>query len=97
MVCHMIPVMIVRHKLEKGENKMEEYSYTQCECPICGRKILVERILVGVSHTTVIYATCLDCVVKRGFMLGYEEEHPDAVKDLTEWHNSSTQSVKEEE
>jgi len=33
-------------------------------CPRCGRKILVERSLLGVCHTADIDVICWDCLTK---------------------------------
>ena len=32
------------------------------ECPKCHRKIVVDNVLIGVSHTAAIGVICLDCV-----------------------------------
>lgn len=32
------------------------------KCEVCGRKFLVERIMVGVNHTAEILVTCLECL-----------------------------------
>ena len=74
-----------------------EYDYTKCECLQCGRKILVERGLMGVTHTVGIYATCLDCVMKKGLTEKFKEQNPDAAKDITEWYDSSEQTKTEVE
>ena len=36
------------------------------KCSKCGRRILVERGLIGVDHTIGIYATCWDCLESEG-------------------------------
>ena len=35
-------------------------------CPKCGRKILVERALIGTNHTTLTLVTCWDCLTEEG-------------------------------
>ena len=74
-----------------------QYTYTKAECPHCGRKILVERTLVGVSHTAGVYATCLDCLMKKGLSEEYKKKNPEYAKDIEDWYNSSTPSVNQEE
>ena len=35
------------------------------KCEKCGRKILVERALLGVNHTLDIKATCWECLTSK--------------------------------
>ena len=53
-------------------------------CGKCERKFLVERLLIGVSHTAGTYVTCWDCIdeetrqrVTARYQLAPQEE-PDA-------------------
>lgn len=63
------------------------YHYNKCVCSKCGRKILVEKILIGVSHTTHTQAMCLDCLIEKGVDEDFKEKHPEAAKDMEEWYN----------
>ena len=73
-----------------------EYGYDKCVCPHCGRKILVEKILVGVPHTVGVYATCLDCLMEKGMNEDFIKDNPQKAKDIQRWYDSSEQSEKNE-
>lgn len=60
------------------------YSYRKCACRKCGRKILVEILLVGTSHNADIIATCAECL-KLPLDEKFAGEHPEAAKDITAW------------
>lgn len=38
---------------------------TLISCPKCGRKILVERGLIGIDHSIEIFVTCWQCLNKK--------------------------------
>lgn len=61
------------------------YIFHTLECKVCGRKVLVERFMIGVSHTTSINVTCADCIgaVHPNFV----KENPEAAKEIEEWSN----------
>lgn len=49
------------------------------KCSVCGRKILVERELIGIDHTAGMLVTCWDCLneeqkKKAKELYGIEEE-----------------------
>jgi hypothetical protein len=51
-------------------------------CPKCGRKILVEVVLFGVSHNAGITATCAECVsVNEEF----RADNPEVARQIDEW------------
>lgn len=35
------------------------------KCPACNRKFLVERGLIGINHTTIMFVTCWDCLTEE--------------------------------
>lgn len=44
---------------------MAQVMGTLVKCSKCGRKILIERLLCGVSHTTQTVVNCWDCLDKE--------------------------------
>jgi len=58
------------------------YMYYKCRCK-CGRKILVEIGLVGVSHNASVSATCGECV--GPVYEEFESAQPKAATDIEEW------------
>jgi DNA-directed RNA polymerase subunit RPC12/RpoP len=46
--------------------KKMKYEYHKLKCSSCGRKILVEIGLIGVSHNAMVSVTCADCQKKVG-------------------------------
>lgn len=52
-------------------------------CRKCGRRILVEIVLCGVSHNTSITATCAQCIgtVNEEF----KARHPEAAQKIEEF------------
>lgn len=62
---------------------MLDYHYAKLMCSKCGRKILVEAFLIGVSHTASTTATCAECI--GPLTEDYKREHPEAAADLEAW------------
>lgn len=50
-------------QLENQRSKFKlDVSGQLVQCSKCGRRILVERPLIGVNHTAKVIATCWDCL-----------------------------------
>lgn len=62
---------------------LDGYKYHKLECRKCKRKILVEKVLVGVDHDMSIDVICADCLDKPGKM--FAKQHPKAVIDIWSW------------
>lgn len=62
-----------------------DYEYHKEVCSECGRKILVEIGLFGVSHNATVSATCAQCLAKRGVHEKFRAENPTAAQDIEEW------------
>lgn len=60
-----------------------EYAYYKLKCKYCGRKILVEVLLMGTDHNASIIATCADCL--KGKIDSDFAKTNSAAKDITEW------------
>ena len=73
------------------------YTYAKCECQQCGKKILVERVLIGSDHTSDVLVTCLDCLMKKGLNENYKKMNPNFAKDIEDWYNTSIETIKKEE
>jgi hypothetical protein len=54
-----------------------DYTYTFTACKHCGRHIMVERILFGVSHTAAVYGTCVKCIKQWGLHPEFVKQNPD--------------------
>ncbi len=63
-----------------------DYVYHKLECHVCGRKILVERWLIGVSHTTHTSVSCADCIPAPDEK--FKKEQPEAAQDIQDWINA---------
>lgn len=50
-----------------------------CECGKCKRKIVIERILIGVNHTTKTIIYCWDCLSDED-RDNYIKAYGDAIK-----------------
>lgn len=61
------------------------YTYYRVKCSYCGRKILVEQILDGVSHTATILASCKECLKKSGLPEKFKKQHPKEAKEIEQW------------
>lgn len=58
------------------------YEYHKLACRKCGRKILVEIALFGVSHNAEVVATCAECLeLSRDF----KGKHAKAADDISKW------------
>jgi len=53
-----------------------------CKCRKCGRKILVELVLIGVPHHDTPIVTCSECLVLDS---EFRNKNPDIAKQLDEW------------
>ena len=61
-----------------------DYEHHKVACGKCGRKILVEISLFGVSHNCGVMATCADCLsvpVNDRF----KREHSEVAADIEKW------------
>jgi len=76
---------------------MLDYVGHFCECPKCGRKILVEQVLFGVSHTAQIGACCGECLAKSGLEPEFVKENPEKAKRANEWLSQFTTNSEESE
>lgn len=61
---------------------MPEYQFLKRECRKCGRKILVEIILIGASHNADILVICAECLT---ISPGYREQHPTEAAEIEAW------------
>jgi hypothetical protein len=68
---------------KKEEEKMLVIEFL--ECSNCGRKILVERFLIGVNHTTSIKIICQDCLRKSRIAKNFREKHPKEAREIEDW------------
>lgn len=64
-----------------------EYTYYKKKCSKCGRKILVEIVLIGTNHNADIIATCAECLKKESLPKEFVSERPEIAKDIEEWIN----------
>lgn len=55
------------------------------KCSGCGRKILVEIFLIGVSHNASVSATCADCL---NIHPDYKAKNPEEAKAIEEWQKN---------
>jgi hypothetical protein len=62
-----------------------EYEHHKTKCGKCERKILVEILLIGVSHNANVTVICRDCLKDKGINPKFKEEHPEEAKDIEEW------------
>jgi hypothetical protein len=79
-----------------GEDKVaggNDYIFHMMECVKCKRKILVERFLIGVSHTSNIVVTCAEClgVIHPSF----RKDHPEAADKIERWVHDYEQESKD--
>ena len=51
-------------KIKAGEIKLPVVGVL-LKCPVCKKKVLVERGLIGTNHTSVIVVTCWDCLTEE--------------------------------
>jgi len=65
------------------------YVYHKLECPECGRKILVERFLVGTNHTIRVGVICAECLHKKGLSEEFREKNPRGAEDIERWLEES--------
>ena len=61
----------IEELLKRHEEQLEKFNPFQVvgslkECYKCHRKILVERVLFGISHTSNVEVTCWDCLSDDG-------------------------------
>ena len=88
---YLIKASDVQKELEKIKKDAEEwqdlppYTYYKLKCEKCGRKILVEIVLMGVNHNMAVIATCAKCLKKKGPMKGFKEQRPSEYEDIMEW------------
>lgn len=59
-----------------------DYTYVFVQCIVCGRKILVERMLFGLDHTIETNACCQDYVLKSPTWEQFEKERPAQAKAI---------------
>lgn len=65
-----------------NEESIESY---KLKCFICAKKILVQIVLMGVSHNTSVHATCAGCLRRKGLSKSYKEVYPEDAKDIEKW------------
>lgn len=68
-----------------------EYAYYKMVCQTCGRKILVEVLLIGTNHNASIVASCAECLQKRKDFPAFKKfkkQHPQEAKDILAWAES---------
>ena len=53
-----------------------------CKCGYCGRKIIVQRVMIGVSHTMATCVTCGDCFLEKGVDKKYSKENPKVAENI---------------
>jgi len=74
----------ITHLLARQPHFEFPYTYHKLACTKCGRKIIVEVLLIGVDHTASITAVCAECL-KKGVNKEFAEKNPEAAKDIEEW------------
>ena len=63
------------------------YAYYKSACKKCNRKILVEVILIGTNHNSVVISTCADCL-ELDETSNFKKENLDAFNDIQKWSKS---------
>ena len=48
---------------------------------------------MGASHTTGVYATCLDCLMEKGLNEKFKEKSPESAKNIEAWYDSPKQTI----
>jgi hypothetical protein len=61
------------------------YRNYKTQCDVCKRKILVEVHLIGINHNAGVYATCGDCLLKKGLHKRFVKDSPLEAKLVEEW------------
>jgi hypothetical protein len=54
------------------------------KCSKCGKKIVIEIVLCGVSHNVGVSAVCAECMKVDA---DFKKEHPDIAKQIEEFCN----------
>ena len=85
-------------RLESSKNRSEKcnrcewmrmeglrYEYHKLKCSKCGRKILVEIGLIGVSHNAIVSVTCAECLKKVKLPDIFKKRHAEAAADIERW------------
>ncbi len=62
-----------------------DYMHHKLTCKKCGRKILVEIILMGTSHNAGVLVTCAECLGKLDEK--FCKEHPEEAESIKAWIN----------
>jgi hypothetical protein len=70
---------------------MEElmYEYRKLRCSRCGRKILVEIGLIGVSHNAVVSVACAERLKEVGLSDDFRRRFAKAAADIERWLEES--------
>jgi hypothetical protein len=55
------------------------------KCSKCGRKILVEIGLIGVSHNAMVNVTCAECLKKGGLSDDFKKRFVEVAADIEKW------------
>jgi hypothetical protein len=61
------------------------YEYHKLKCSKCGRKILVEIGLIGVSHNAVVRVTCAECLKKAKLSDVFKKCYTETADDIERW------------
>lgn len=61
------------------------YTYRVVKCQKCGKEFLVERLLIGVDHTTDIIVSCKECLQKAPLPKDFVKKYPEEAKAIMKW------------
>ena len=77
---------------EEFENRLKNFptpkfgfEYHKEKCPECGRRILVQIVLNGVSHNMGATVICAECLKKQGVNEEFKKERPEEAEDIEKW------------
>lgn len=64
---------------------MEFPIYYKLQCGKCGRKILVEVLLIGSNHNADVMVNCAECLKKSGVHPEFKKRYSKAASDIERW------------
>ena len=55
------------------------------KCGICGKKILVQILLMGTNHNACVSTTCGSCLKENGINAQYKKKDPEEAQKIEAW------------